>query len=651
MGLVFTGNRRLFPHPILIYYCVNGDEAEKDMIVRHGLCVTMLVVSLTVSGSLSYAQDTNAKFRLAQSYEQGGDFENAVMLYRDLYTREPTNYMYFDGLRRSLLQLKRYDEVIGLVRHRLGLFPNDANLLCLLGSTLYQAGKEQEADAVWEQAIAVEPANPNIYRLVANALLENRLLDKTAAVYRRARAACNDPNLFTVDLAQLLAVSMDYAGASAEYLRYLSQAPMQLLYVQNRMAQFTAKEEARNAAIDVVREAQRKSQDLNLHRLLGWLLMEGKRYDEAFEVHKTIDRLANAKGAEVYAFAERAYKEGAFAVAARAYKAAIEAPLAPQRLPYAKFGYALAMKELTARADTLRTFPSLPAGPIPETQSRYATAIDDFRNIIEEYPNTEFAARAAYHIGLIQFEQYFDLDAALASFKRVQQSGPFSSTLQHDVAIKIGEVLTAKGDTLNAKQWFRNVVGAPTATPDQQDEATYRLAEVEYFCGDFADAMKHLESISTNLKADYANDALLLYAFLQENTMTAPAPLKEFARADFLARQKKYTEAITIFESLVEKYQQALFVDDGLLRIASLQTLAGRYNDALLTYQRLLSQFKETSIALDKAQFNIAELYDYRLKDKAQALAAYERLLAEYPQSLFVERTRKRIRELRGDSL
>jgi thioredoxin-like negative regulator of GroEL len=109
------------------------------------------------------------------------------------------------------------------------------------------------------------------------------LLDKTAVVYRRARAACNDPNLFTLDLAQLLAVSMDYAGATAEYLRYLSQAPMQLLYVQNRMAQFTAKEEARNAAIDVVREAQRKSQDVNLHRLLGWLLMEGKRYDEAFE--------------------------------------------------------------------------------------------------------------------------------------------------------------------------------------------------------------------------------------------------------------------------------------------------------------------------------------------------------------------------------
>jgi TolA-binding protein len=328
----------------------------------------------------------------------------------------------------------------------------------------------------------------------------------------------------------------------------------------------------------------------------------------------------------------------------------MDAPLSPQRLPYARFGYALAMKELTVRADTAQTTLP-PGGTIPEAHSRYATAIDYFRKIIEEYPNSDFAARAAYQIGLIQFEKYFDLDAALASFTSVQQSLPSSSTIQYDIAIKIGEVLTAKGDTANARLWFRRVVAAPTATPDQQDEATYRLAEVEYFCGNFAEAMKTLESISINLTADYANDALGLSAFLQENTMTAPAPLKDFARADFLTRQKKYTEAITIFQALVEKYQQALFVDDALLRIAMLQTQAGRYNDALLTYQQLLHQFKESSIALDRAQFNMAELYDYRLKDKAQALAAYERLLAEYPQSLFIERARKRIRELRGDSL
>jgi tetratricopeptide (TPR) repeat protein len=611
-----------------------------------------LVVSAWISPTTSHAQNAGAnnRFRLAQSYEQGGDFESATRLYKELLAAEPTNSVFFDGLRRSLLQLKRYDDAIGLIHHRLGSYPNDINLLCLLGSAQYQSGKEKEASASWEQAIALEPANANIYRLVANTLLENRLLDKTAELYRRARKECHDANLFTIDLAQLLSITMDYAGATEEFLRYLQQAPMQLGFVQSRMAQFTGKEEARGAALEVVRTAQRRSDDVNLHRLLGWLLLEGKRFAEALEVYKRIDRLSNAAGVEIYSFAERAYKEGAYAVAAEAYREAISIPLALQRLPYAKFGYALCVKELSIQSDTSLN-PTADGSFVPESQSRYATAIDYFRKIIAEYPHTEFAGRSFYQIGTIQFEKYFDLDGALASFQSAEKSQSPSNSILFDVAIKVAEVLTAKGDTGQASLRLRSVVAAPNATPDQQDEATYRLAELEYFGGNFNGALKNLEAISANLKANYANDALQLHSFLQENILTGEQGLKEFARADFLSKQNKFTEAVSAFQKVIEQNTQALFVDEGLMRIATLQTRSGRYADALATYQKLLAQFTESSIALDKAQFGIAQIYDYHLRDTANATAAYEKLLADYPASLLIDRARRRIRELRGDSL
>lgn len=621
------------------------------------LIFTFSLILIFVAVSYSQTGDTNNRFRLAQSYEQGGDFENAAKLYKELVNADPSNYVYFDGLRRSCLQLKRYDEAIELIQQRLAANRKDVNLLCLLGSAQYQAGKEKDANGSWEQALAVDPTNANVYRLVGNTLLENRLLEKTAELYRRARKECNDQNLFTLDLAQLLAVTMDYSGSATEFLRYLQQTPTQLGYVQSRLAQFTGKDEARNAAIEIVRLALKRSDELNLHRLLGWLVLEGKKFDEAFAVYKNIDKLAGSQGVEIYSFAERANKEGAYEVAAEAYNAAINIPLSAQRLPYAKYGHALAMKELSILSDTVHGSPSA-SGSVPESQSKYATAIDYFRKVIAEYPNTEFTARSHYQIGLLQFERYFDLDGALASFQSVEKFLPPTSNVQFDVAIKIGEALTAKGDTGTAIVRFRNVIAAPNATPDQQDEATYRLAELEYFGGNFKEAIKNLEAISTNLKANYTNDALLLLSFLQENSLTAvrkdsfgEAPLKEFSRADFFSRQKKYTEAISLFQKVIEQNPQALFADEGLMKIGLLQTRATRYNDALATYQKLLSQFKESSIALDKAQFNIAALYDYQFKDKANAIASYEKLLADYPQSLLNDQARKRIRELRGDSL
>jgi TolA-binding protein len=160
-----------------------------------------------------------------------------------------------------------------------------------------------------------------------------------------------------------------------------------------------------------------------------------------------------------------------------------------------------------------------------------------------------------------------------------------------------------------------------------------------------------LQAIALNLKADYANDALRLLAFLEENAKTAPEALKQYAQAEFLSRQRKNTEAISLFQHLVQRFPGALLVDDALMRSGSLQEEAGLYQDALATYARLLTEFRESSVSLDRAQFSVAEIQEFGLKDKAAAVAAYEKLLVDHSRSVLTALARKRIRQLRGDPL
>jgi tetratricopeptide (TPR) repeat protein len=610
----------------------------------------LLLVLFLRSVTFSQSPDFLTRLRLAQSYEQAGHYEQAVALYQELLSKDPLNAACSESLSRVYVQLKRYDEAIALFQRRLIMNPNDISLRGALGSVYHKAGRDKEATAEWEKVIHVDPKNPNVYRSVAGVLLENRLLDRAAELYRRGRLACNDPSLFTLDLAHLLSVSMDYAGAMAEYIRWLRQNPTQLSFVQNRLSAFTAKEEAQTAARDVVQAELRIGDDPRLYELLAWLYMEGKSFREAFEVYKKLDRLTNAKGAGVYAFAERAFKEGAFDVAAEAYLETINAPIAPSRLPYAKYGYATALKEIGVRSDTLARFSVAGATPATESQPRYAGPIAYFREIIREYPHSELSAKSYYQIGIIQFERYFDLDGALSAFENVEKELPGSDAVGFDVRLRIADVLTAKGDTAGAAGRLLTVVNAPTALPDQQDEAGYRLAELDYYGDRFRSAIERLDAISSNAKADFANDALSLRAFLHENQSTAEPALRHFARADFLARQRRYSEAIRVYLKVIEQYPQALLIDDALMKVASLQAKAGLFADAVASYQRLLTEFKESSIALDRAQFNIGDLYQYGLIDKLKASAAYEKLLADYPQSLLADQARKRIRELRGDT-
>ena len=67
----------------------------------------------------------------------------------------------------------------------------------------------------------------------------------------------------------------------------------------------------------------------------------------------------------------------------------------------------------------------------------------------------------------------------------------------------------------------------------------------------------------------------------------------------------------------------------------------GYFNDIITMYAY--------DILGDNATFALAQLYDYRLNDSEKAQALYEKLMLNYPGSLYVVEARKRYRELRGD--
>ena len=590
---------------------------------------------------LSQPRGDDPRIRLAQSYEKGGRIEEAAALYAELYRSDSTNIVYFDGLRRMYVQLKRYDDAIALLKGKLSGSRDDVMIRVQLGSVLYKAGRDREAQQEWDQAIAVDPLNPGYYRAVAGALTENRLLEQTVELYRRARTATGNNELFTLELAQLLGSTMNYRGAMAEYASWLRKNPTQLSFVQQKISPFTSRHEGRREAIAGMQEAIGGGEEPALLELLAWLYLEDKDYAAAYDVCRVIDRASAERGSRIYAFAEQAFREKAYAAASEAYLEAIRIPVPATRVAGAYYGYANCLKELSSAADSS-----------DETSSAKATeAMERFEEIISKFPGTEYAVRARFQIGLLQYERFHDLDGSLASFAAVERELPESNTVSYAVSLMMGEVLTMRGDSAEAAQRFRVVMNAPGALPDQQDEATFRLAELAYFRGEVQTATDLLGSLALDLQLDYANDALRLLTFLRENSKASGEALNRFARADYLGRQRHYAEAAQILLDVVDKNPRALLVDDALLLAGKLQTDNGDYRQAIGTYQKLIKEFPETSIALDRAWFAIGEIHQFRFHDANAATEAYQSLLSAFPNSLLTEQARKRIRDLRGESM
>ncbi|MBI1803315.1 MAG: tetratricopeptide repeat protein [Ignavibacteriae bacterium] len=634
------------------------------MLRKHALRATLLflVSCLTVCSPFTATAQPpkrgaiDVRLRLAQSYERTGDFEAALKLYQELYKQDSTNYLVGDALRRTYLQLKRYDDAIALLEKIIRFSPNDVNMIAQLGAMHYLKSDEQKAAETWERAIALSPKQPSTYTLVASSVTQSRLFDRAIAIYHRGRAACSDPTLFTVDIAYLYSITLKYPEATKEYMSYVRQNPAQLGYVQSRIGMYTGKQEGLAAATKIIEEGvQSESNNLPFQYLLAWVYMEGKKFDRAYDVYRSIDENTKAGGHEIYNFAQRALHERAYTVSSRAFQDIVARYSSFDRLAETKFGYAQSLEASDDESDTLKLFGSTnPFPPKERTEADprplYTGAIAAYDRVVTEFPKTELAARALFRTGIIKQEKFFDLDGARSTFEALTKRYPMFAQIYMEGTLRLGDVYLAIGALDKAQAEYQAVAGHGLLTNPLQEQAALHLAEILYFQANFKDALEKLKSLAGNAISDATNDALSLQIFIQDNLKQDVAVLKEFAKGDLLRRQRKLPEALTIFESIVQNYPKSDLMDEALINIGDLLTHMTRYPDAIGTYERLLKDFPE-SISLDRTLMKLANVYERGLRDSPKAIATYQKLLEQYPNSIYVSEARKRIRELRGDNI
>ncbi|RPI06860.1 MAG: hypothetical protein EHM64_01560 [Ignavibacteriae bacterium] len=604
------------------------------------LALLLVFMGAVYNSSFSQNTDQLVKLRLAQSFEETGEWERAAALYEDLGKIEPSNFLYLDGLQRCYAQMKEYDKAINVIRRWLIIQPGDVLKRTALGGLLFDSGNEAAADSVWKSVVADDPRNKQLYRVVVNEMMQHRLYDQCIRMYLDGRSKSGNDAAFADELGNLYTALQQYKSATKEYLRLMTSAPEQLPFVQSRLSAYTAKPEGVRAADETVREELKAVPDnITLHRLSAWLLSEERLYDRALDEVRIIDRLSKSHGNELFNFAQRLYQEHAYKTAAEAFKEIIDDHQNAQLLPSARLGYARTFEELIPPADS--------AASATDVMTTCRRSIQLYESIAADYENTDFASQSVYRIGVMKFERLFDLDGAFRAFNQLKEM-PSTSNSSTEAVLKLGEVQIARNDLAEARKDFDRLGKSPLVM--YKDQAAYKLAELNYFEAKFDSALSILKQFDSNLNTDLTNDALQLQYFIQENNTSSPQALTEFAKADLLMRQHRYSESLLQFQDVVRRFPAALLDDDAMMKIGELHLFLNHPLDAVSAFS-VVADSIQMSILKDHALFRIAEIYQRVLNNTAKAVEAYEKLLAQYPNSLYVEESRRRIRILRGDAL
>jgi len=182
-------------------------------------------------------------------------------------------------------------------------------------------------------------------------------------------------------------------------------------------------------------------------------------------------------------------------------------------------------------------------------------------------------------------------------------------------------------------------------------EASFKRAKLAFFMGNFEWAQAQLDVLKGSTTQLIANDAFRLSMLIKDNTGgadTANTALKYYARAEMLLEQNKENEALKTLDTLEQNFKTSGLIDDVLFLKARIAEKDDKIELAIANLKKIEKNYAFDLLG-DDAIYKLAELYDYRLKNKEEAIKYYKKLIFDYPGSIYVPEARKRFRSLRGD--
>lgn len=600
------------------------------------------IVFFLLSGIILFAQEKNLSnmFRLAKSFEQSGQYEEAKTIYKNIYSQQPWNHSYLEALNNIYIQLKEYNESIDLISADIKKNPENISLYGMLGSTYYTKGDTLKAFQTWEDGISLTHNSVSSHRVIINYALENRAFNKAIEYLKRGKELTNNTDIFSLDLARIFAMTMNFEKAALEYCEIIKNDPNKTPMVIGNMISFLSRSNALLETIAAVRSFNEKNNITEINRVLIQLYQLNNDYGSAYEYVVKLESQTNSNGSELYRFAQEALRQNKFDIAAKAFNRVVEEYPKSPLIPQSQIGYAKTFEQaLNSKRDSLIENWK----PISKTTvvfvDDYKKVIDLYQQINEQYHGIEVKSETVLRIAEIYFKKLNELDTASQLYNNILSSNAIPQ-FHYEAKLRLAEIKVLKGELVDAENLLLDV-SMNRKLPEQiSSHINLLLGKIYFWEGNFGSASEKLSNVAQNLSDDNANDALQLLALiktLKSDSLT----LAEYSKADFMIYKKNFSNAAELLNDLKEN-KNPIISEFSAFKYAQVLIAGEQYTAAIKTLSGIM---EESSLQMFNAeiQYLLGEIKFFALKDYDGALSAYRNILENYSNSLYFDRARQKI--------
>jgi tetratricopeptide (TPR) repeat protein len=568
---------------------------------------------------------------LAFQYFRNGSYEKAAAVFKNLHKKHPFNSNYLNYLLDCYQQLENFEDASSIIHNQLENFPNQEYLYVELGYIYQLQHLQEEAIPFYEKALKAIENSPNLGYLIGKSFQDNHLLDYALRAYNKGMKLNPNAN-YNFQIARIYGEKADIANMFNTYLNMVEQNEKNLPTAKNYIGKFINEDSENKHNISLkrllIKRLQNNPQN-SWNQLLSWLYIQQKEYDKAFIQEKALHKRNSNDLNNILDLGKIAFENKNFEAAKSCFNYVLDNSPDTESILHAK----LFLLEIAI-----------------ETNTETVAIEDQFQQLFTQYGKNEntIGVQLAY-ADYLAFQKN-DQDKAI----RVLKDALKLSVNEFQVGllkIKLADIFAFTNKFSSALIYYTQVqTSLKNHTIGQT--ARFKIAQTSYFKGDFEWAQSQLKILKNSTSQLIANDALDLNLLITDNAVkdSLKHALKKYAVADLLSFQHKNQEAIDTLQVLLYQYKGHPIEDEALFKQAQLFEKLQQFERAENNYLQLIKINKD-DILVDDAHYFLAELYLNKFSNIEKAKEYYQKIIFDYPSSIYLVEARKKFRKLRGDDL
>ena len=600
-----------------------------------------VIWALLFSNVLHAQQDEKKQEQLAIQFFQEGEYRKAADIFKNQLERRPTSSYIYEYYFQSLIKAEAFREAEKMLKDQVRERNQPGPYKVDLGYLYKLADKPDKSDRTYQNAIREMPANQGRVLQVANTFYRRGELDYAIQAYQQGRKSLKDPSAFRFQLANVYAEAGNVKAMIEEYLNALGDDGNNVSYVKNRLQrQFGDDNYEDQLKRALLSRIQSNPDEQVFADLMSWYFIQKEDYAAAFRQLKAMDRRSNkGKKRDLLNLADIARRNKAYETSEKIYQYILEGG---QRGSF----YLRARSELMeVRYQRIKARDSIPRQDLQALENSISDFLDTY------YSRLERKAELVEKLAEIKAIYLDKTREAISLLKTQLEKGGFEKASQARLKLALGDYYLLAGDPWEATLYYGQVEKMFRDHP-LGHEAKFRGAKLAFYRGDFAFAQAKLKVLKGSTSELIANDALELSLLIKDNLNldTTTAAMELYADADLLIYKKRYGQALDSLSAFRERFPGHSLSDEVMFAEAKVYEARRAYAKAAHHYRKVAG-YKANDLLADNALYRLGLLYEEKLSDKNSALEAYEKLIFDYPGSVFVVEARKRYRQLRGDAV